>query len=228
MRQTLDTTTYGEHLARSGPASLPFDRFLAQRSAESWSFTGRWPADQNHLGVTEQFRIPESPTEARGRRIGTAIFAAVAGIALVAIAVNAFGSSQAGSGAGSAAFGSANSTGGSTSVASGSASLPGPAPSPAAHTGPPVSALVLNPATPSAASCVGTGDCFVVRVEAAPSCSSVTLIVQFYASSSATVADRYQTLSLPITGTTFTDVAVAEPSASDAYADVADSYCSVG
>ena len=223
--QALDRSTYAEHRALRGLDALPFDAFLAQRSSEAWSFTGDWPTDQGHFGVAEQFRIPQAPAHARGRSLVTATLAAVAGVALVMIAVNALGAGQLGSGAGSAAFGNSTSSGGGTALAAGSTTASGPAPSTAAPSGAQVDALVLSPGTASGVTCAGVSNCFVVRVGTAPACVKATLVVEFFSSTSATVADRHETVTVPLSGEAYTDVAVDEPGGVDGYASVATSSC---
>jgi len=228
VRQTLDTVTYREHVELFGQGAVAFDRFLAQRGAESWSFTGRWAADQSHVGVTDQFRLPLPLLRPRRGWQVTLVLAAVAGIALASIAVNALSTAQLGSGAGSAALTSAAGPGGSTALGLIGASSDGPAPSPAANTGPLVVARILDPRTPSAATCPGPGDCFVVRVDSLPSCTSATLVVEFFPSNRAPVAVRHETVTVPMTGATYTDVAIDEPAPGDVSASVAESSCGRG
>lgn len=224
-RRSLDTTTYREHVAENGSDALPFDVFLARRAAEAWSSTGAWPRDQSHPGAARRFRPPDEPSTSRGATFATVVFAIVAGIALAGIALDAFTASQAGSGAGSAAFGVSAASGGSTSEAVGGASVTGPAPTPGSHSGPPVGAIVLNPETVTQAACASRADCFVVRVDSTSSCSRATLVLEYYRSSSATTADRHRTVTLDLTGSRYTDAAIAEPSRRETSARVAESFC---
>jgi hypothetical protein len=228
VRQALDTATYREHVELFGQGAVAFDRFLAQRGAESWSFTGRWAADQSHPGVTEQFRLPLPLLRPRRGWQITVVLAAVAGIALASIAVNALSTGRLGSGAGSAALTTASGTGGSTALGRTSALADGPAPSPAQHIGPRVAARMLDPRTPSAATCAGPGDCFVVRVNTVVSCSTAKLVVEFFPSNRASKADRHETVTLPMTGAKYTDVAIDEPVPADVSASVAQSSCGRG
>lgn len=102
--QTLDRVAYADHVTAAGPGALALEAFLARRRIEAWSQTGSWPADQEHDGVAERFRITDDPRLSRRHRAATVVFALVAGIVLVGIAADAYAASRAGSGATPAAF----------------------------------------------------------------------------------------------------------------------------
>jgi hypothetical protein len=218
IRQHLDTDTYQEHLRQNGAESLPFDQFLAKRGSESWSYTGQWPSDQNHFGVTEQFRIPVA--RSRGRFLSPIIFGVIALIAVVSLIGGGLGGSN-GFGGGTGQTGSDSARG--VSSASTSKPVAGPAPAPQSHPSSTLDAGILDSKTSTAASC--DDDCFIVRVKTEASCTTATVVVDYYAKADSPSADQHQTFSARLTGTDYTDVVLDVTGNPDPYADIADAYC---
>jgi hypothetical protein len=208
IRQTLDTSSYSEYLASSPADPAPFDRFLARRADEAWSSTGRWPVTQNHLGVTEQFRIP-APAGVRGRRIGTLVFAGLAAVALIAVVASSL---SAPSGSGAQGLVGAGTTSGSTGTAG----------SPSSKYD--VAWNFVRDGAPTTATCTNSGDCWVVRLRADPSCTDAALMVDFFTTETAQAPERSKDFSVALVDGK-ADVAVPAATSSEKYADVYQARC---
>lgn len=213
IRQHLDTDTYQEHLRQNGAESLPFDQFLAKRGSESWSYTGQWPSDQNHFGVTEQFRIPVA--RSRGRFLSPIIFGVIALIAVVSLIGGGLD--------GGSIPGGSNSASG-VSKATSSKVATGAAPDPSGHTGSVLKADFLDDKASTNATCDDDG-CFIVRVKTAASCTRAAVVVDFFAQQDSAGADQNATFTAQLTGSDYTDVIFEMPGSIDKYADIVDAYC---
>lgn len=218
VRQTLDTSTYSSYLATNPADPLPFDRFLARRADEAWSFTNSWPVDQNHAGVTDQFRFP-APVQTTARRVGTIVFAVLAGIALIAIVVSSVGHSNSASGQGS------GTTAAGGTRPDGGLSASGPADVDSDPSGDPVRVRFLADSDPTKATC-NADNCWVVRISADSSCSQADVVMEFSTSKSGDPT-RHETYQVDLRAGK-ADLAPAALDAKEQYSDIADAWCSVG
>jgi len=210
VRQTIDAASYSSYLASSPRDALPFEVFLARRSREAWSFTGEWPADQYHIGVTEQFVIA-GPQNARGRRIGTVIFAGAAAVAIVAIAVGSLSSTPGGAAASGLGHSTAGQQSSGSSGSSGSSAYD-------------ISAHFISTKTATSATCTSNIGCWVVRLKSDPSCTNASLMMDFYTSKTAKAPIRSQDFSVTMKDGT-ADVAVPAKANDEILADIYQAHC---
>jgi len=206
VRQNLDTSSYTDYLGTRPSSPEPFDEFLARRGRESWSFTGEWPADQYHLGVTEQFRLPETAGRRTGLIVRIAVLIVALGIAAALVVSSMSGTSS------------------SASSADGVSSSGAFMPASSNHAGPAVHARFIGDSTPSTADCDSQYGCWVVRASSSKTCDEVTIVVEFSTSKTGDAVRHVRLTSTLIDGTT--DVAANAQVESETYADIADAYCS--